>query len=65
MRGGVGMTEWINSWKKIADYLEVSVRTAQEMAKRKEITVYKAGGVRADAKELDKHIKAHPLRESA
>lgn len=62
IKGGV-MTEWISGWKKIAKYIDVSIRTAQEKAKNREIIVYKngAGGVRADAKELDKHLKLSPI----
>lgn len=59
------MTEWIKSWKSISKYMGVSVRTAQSMAVEKKITVYKAGGVRAEAKELDKALKSFPLRKSA
>lgn len=59
------MTEWIKSWKAISKYMGVSVRTAQIMAEKKTITVYKAGGVRAEAKELDKALKSNPLRKSA
>jgi len=61
------MTEWISGWKKIAHYLDCEVRTAQEMAERKVISVYKPPGctVRAEAKELDKHIKSHPIGKSA
>jgi len=52
---GGEMTEWITGWKKIAKYLDVSIKTAQRMAKKKIIPVYP--GVRAEAKELDKHLK--------
>lgn len=53
------MTEWLMGWKRIADYLDCSIRNAQRMANRREIIVYKTqcGGVRADAKEIDKHLK--------
>jgi hypothetical protein len=53
------MTEWIMGWKKIAHYLDCSVRTVQRMANKRLIIVYQteSGGVRADAKELDKHIR--------
>lgn len=50
------MTEWITSWKDIAKYLGVSVRAAQRYAKQG-LTVYPAGSVRAEAKELDKFIR--------
>ena len=49
------MAEWISGWKKIAKYLDVSIKTAQRMAKKKVIPVYP--GIRAEAKELDKHLK--------
>jgi len=54
------MTEWITSWASIAHYLDVCVRTAQYMAKERVIIVYKTkrGRVRADPKELDKHLKS-------
>lgn len=56
------MTEWINGWKNISKYLGESERSSQIKAKKKIITVYKFGGsVRADAKELDKHIKSNPI----
>lgn len=53
------MAEWITGWKKIANYLDVSVRTAMQMNYKNKIKVYKVEGfgVRADAKELDKCIK--------
>lgn len=60
--GGQGMTEWINGWKNISKYLGESQRSSQIKAKKKIIPVYKFGGsVRADAKELDKHIKSNPI----
>lgn len=61
------MVEWIEGWKSISKYLDCSVRTAQDMARRRVIVVYRPPGcgVRADAKELDKHIKTHPLHVSA
>lgn len=56
------MTEWINGWKNISKYLGESERSSQIKAKKKIIAVYKFGGsVRADAKELDKHIKSNPI----
>jgi hypothetical protein len=57
------MTEWITGWKKIAQYLDVSIRTAQN---KKHLPVYKNGGVRAKPDELDKYIKNETiLRNSA
>lgn len=57
------MTEWINGWKKISNYLDCSVRTAQRMAKKRRIVVYQVEGcgVRADAKELDKQIRCRNM----
>jgi hypothetical protein len=57
------MTEWITGWKKIAKYLDVSIRTAQN---KKHLPVYRDGGVRAKPEELDKYVKKeNQLRNSA
>jgi hypothetical protein len=49
------MAEWITGWKKIAQYLDVSERTAQRLHKKEKMPVYK--GTRANPKELDKFVK--------
>lgn len=48
---------WLKGWKKIAKYLDVSVRTAQTYP-GKGYPIYIKGGVRAKPSELDNFIKS-------
>lgn len=49
--------EWLTGWKKIAKYLDVSIRTAQRYFKKGMPVNNKLGTIRAKPKELDNFIK--------
>ncbi len=51
------MTEWLTGWKKIAAYLDVSVRTARNY-KKIGLPIYTlSGSAKAKTSELDHFIK--------
>lgn len=59
------MTEWLTGWKKIADYLDMSIRTAKEYHKKGMPVYKKLGSVQAKPKEIDEFIKGSNLPKSA
>jgi phage terminase Nu1 subunit (DNA packaging protein) len=54
---------WLAGWKKIAEYLGVSERTAMEYAARG-MPVFKPGGVSALTTDLDEWVKLQIAADS-